>query len=314
MAWGIDDGTVRIRDASNHPTYPSLKTLNVPYTVVQEVHFNKESNKLIVCGDNGYKIYSVPGWAPLAEVILGHPVLSCRFAPDGKYAIGTQQGEIRLYSSAYVQQWRHLSDNSALINSIDFSPDSQHLMTGWETSNSKVVIFSVGSNSSGVVAHTGSDEVYAVGWSDDGSVTAFGMANGQTRLKNGTEGQYSSLVTSLTRSGDMIYTLDFSYQGNTLAMGGKDDIVYIYKGPTPTPTTNTANTTNSTNTTNTNSTNTNSTNTNSTNTNSTTNGTTNSTNSTINSTNNTSNTTNSTINISILGSPGNINIQQFCPT
>ena len=35
VAFGIADGTVKIRDATNHPSYPLLKNLNVPFSEVQ---------------------------------------------------------------------------------------------------------------------------------------------------------------------------------------------------------------------------------------------------------------------------------------
>jgi WD40 repeat protein len=40
VAFGFQDGTVRIMTATSHPSYPLAKNLNVPFGQVQEVHFN----------------------------------------------------------------------------------------------------------------------------------------------------------------------------------------------------------------------------------------------------------------------------------
>ena len=46
---------------------------------------------MIVCGQDGYEIYAVPGWVlQHSDYSYGHEALSCRFAPDGHYAVGTK--------------------------------------------------------------------------------------------------------------------------------------------------------------------------------------------------------------------------------
>lgn len=165
LAFGFQDGTVNIRNATSHPSYPQVVSLSVPFGQVQEVHFSADSSKMIVCGDNGFRIYNVPGWTAVAatgtNINFGHPVVSCRFAPDGKYAIGTYQGQIHIYGGA--SPWSYFTDGSAYIYGVDFSPDSNYLLTGWASSSQRAMVFSVGSNSSGVVANSG-ESVYAVDW------------------------------------------------------------------------------------------------------------------------------------------------------
>ena len=60
--------------------------------------------------------------------------------------------------------WKHVSDTSAMIYGVDFSPNSTQLMTGWASSTSKVVVFNVNSNTSGVMAHTGTTHIFTVDW------------------------------------------------------------------------------------------------------------------------------------------------------
>ena len=138
------DGDVKIRNADNSPN----RNFSCGLTRVDEVHFNKESSKLLVCGDGGFEIWDTSNWnRTKSDSSFSDPVISCRFADDGHFATGTSNANIRIYNSTADFQWSYTyGGGSPYISGVDFSPDSNYLLTGWSSTAYRMAIFSVGSN------------------------------------------------------------------------------------------------------------------------------------------------------------------------
>ena len=102
VAFGLQ-GDVAVYDATVLPTKTFVTTLTSVYSQVEDLHFNPESNRLITCGDSGYKIYAVPAWgSPIYIKNTGGVTMSCKFAKDNEhYAVGTTNGKILVFNSTH---------------------------------------------------------------------------------------------------------------------------------------------------------------------------------------------------------------------
>jgi WD40 repeat protein len=145
IAYGLRNNTVLIRSATE---FSFVRAVGVSFSQVEEVHFGPNSDKMIVCGNNGYAIYSVPGWSVLAsDYTYGDVALSCRFASNEKYAIGSKDGWTRMYSQSYGLIWSNRRDSSAEIMALDFSPNASWLVVTSAINSRRVIVFDVTSNS-----------------------------------------------------------------------------------------------------------------------------------------------------------------------
>lgn len=160
-------GDVIVYDASVLPTETYVTTLESLYSQVEDLHFNPESNKMIACGDSGFKIYSVPAWgAPIHTKSTGGVVKSCKFAKDNNlYAVGTTNGKIFVFNSTHHQQWTLTPDASATIYGLDFSPDSKYLLVGFGASTFRARIYNATTGGTPVVTlNEGGNDIYMVDW------------------------------------------------------------------------------------------------------------------------------------------------------
>ena len=159
-------GDVAIYDASVLPTKTSVTTLTSVHSQVEDLHFNPESNKLITCGDSGYKIYAVPAWgSPIYTKSTGGGAMSCKFAKDNEhYAVGTTNGKIFVFNSTHHQQWTLTPDSSATIYGLDFSPDSKYLLVGLGSSTNRAKIYNAATGAPVATLNAGGNDIYMVDW------------------------------------------------------------------------------------------------------------------------------------------------------
>ena len=146
-----------------------MADISTAFGEVEELHFNANSDKLLVCGRSGiegYEIFSVPGWSLLhSDYSYGDDALSCRFSNDGHYAVGSKDGYVRYYDSGYNLVWSNRRASDSRIRGLAFSPNSSHLLVAWADNSRKLGIFDVSSNTSEVNLTATDSSIYAVDWS-----------------------------------------------------------------------------------------------------------------------------------------------------
>lgn len=156
--------------------------------------------------------------------------MSCRFNTivEG-LAAGTKNGKTRLFSTSYSWVWTHQRDMNAEIWALDYSPNASHLVVGSAMNNRKAVVIATAGNTSETNITAGNGvSIFAVDWSPDGSVFAFGGENGRVYINNGTPGSFDTNLRAFTEPTNHIYAMDFSKDGRWLAVGCKSKDVLIY--------------------------------------------------------------------------------------
>ena len=181
----------------------------------------------------------MPGWALLhSDYTYGDEALSCKFANDGHYAVGSKDGFVRYYDSSYNLVWFNQRNSNSEIRSLDFSPNSSYLLVTWSTNNRKVAIFDVSSNTSEInLTVSNALAFYSVDWSPDGSLFAYGNKEKEVYINNGAEvSLFDSNLHIFGEPANDVESVNFSYDSNWLVAGTKNNDVFFYKRDcTPTP-------------------------------------------------------------------------------
>ncbi len=154
-------------------------------------------------------------------------ITSIAFSPNGCFiAVGSFNGEIRVWQVADMKQLYTFVEHSGWVWSIAFSPDSALLASG---SNDRTVKLWDVSNveSRGCIntleGHT--HWVKAVAFSPDGSTLASGGNDSTIKLWNVTSGQQQM---SLEGHAGSVASIAFSPDGATLASGSEDHSVKLW--------------------------------------------------------------------------------------
>ena len=153
---------------------------------------------------------NVPGWTLVPGSSGSGTIMSCRFAKDGHYALGSDGGKIKLFDSSHNQLWVHSAGGSVYVTGVAFSPDSNYLLTSWSSSNQKVAIFGIGSSTPDTTIDKGGDNVYGVDWNEDGSVFTCADKTSPVKIYNGTNGYFNSSIKSLSDPTSEMMSVDFS--------------------------------------------------------------------------------------------------------
>ena len=130
-------------------SYNFVADLGTSIGDIYEVHFNANSDKLLVCGigNDGYEIWTVPGWSKIhSDYSYGDNAKSCRFANNGNYVVGSKDGRLRYYDSSYNLIWMNVRIPASEIVGVDFSPNSSYILMASSTNNRGMSIFNVNSN------------------------------------------------------------------------------------------------------------------------------------------------------------------------
>jgi WD40 repeat protein len=233
IAFGLQNSTVIVLSGVD---YSFVTSIALGFSTVWEVHFNANSNKLLVCGgatSRGYQIFAVPGWNSLkTDVSASGDALSCRFANNDYYAVGFRDGFIKVYNAAtaYSSVWTNRRTTNSEIAALDFSPNSSQLLAAWSVNGQKVGIFTVSSNTSEANLTSVGTDILAVDWSSDGSVFALGKLNHNALINNGSlSTTWNTVLETETEATDDVYSVDFSYDSQWLVTGSKDNYIYVYR-------------------------------------------------------------------------------------
>lgn len=175
IAIGLQNNSVLIYSSS----YTFVAAVPTAFGVVNELHFNKQSTLMLVCGgggSNGYEIFNVPTWTIAhSDYTYGDSGLSCRFADDsGRYAVGTKDGYIRYYFPSNILILQNQMNSNADVEGLDFSPNGSYLLVAWSGAGRKVGIFDLTSVSPEFnLSGSSSNTFYCTDWSEDGTLFSY---------------------------------------------------------------------------------------------------------------------------------------------
>jgi serine/threonine protein kinase/WD40 repeat protein len=225
LASSSGDGTVRLWDVASGNELKQLKSPD--QAVIASISFSPDGTLLAGAATNRMLLWQVDSSTmlrsfPAPANVRVEPVL---FSPDGKWiAVGYTNGDIGIWSfDNNAQPARTLHGHSDTVWSLQFSPDSQQLISG--SKDQTIKIWDVANPTATgplqtLSGHSGS--VSTVRRSADGSTLASGSGDGTVRLWSLTHSQAQPLdpQTGLGQKdfGEAV-TVSFSPDGKTLVAG-----------------------------------------------------------------------------------------------
>ena len=241
IAVGYQGGTSILIFTSTLTLYT---TITSAFNNVFEVDFSADSTKLMVCGNNGggvngFEIYGVSSTSTTWNIVnsstgYSKPFVACRFAPDGSFATGSQDGRLRYFLPDYSWSWSVQPYSIATsVNTLDFTSNGSILIAGGASGggNINVYVYSIPSGTAinGYINpnNNQNSDVLAIDFDDDGSVYAFGDKNNDVAFYNGTQltGNISVFSISMAK---VVTSVAFSRDGCWFAATCADAWVYLY--------------------------------------------------------------------------------------
>ena len=164
-------------------------------------------------------------------------VNSTDWSPDGKYlAIGGEARvdghEVLVYSfdgsTLSVDPITSTEYQSGIVHSVAWSPDGKHLAVGGGSSGNDLHVYSFDglALSESSISRAYGSVVYSVAWSSDGNYLAVGGVTPtsgnevQVYSFNGSDLSVSPITSRAYGGGSYVYSVDWSLDGNHLAIGG----------------------------------------------------------------------------------------------
>lgn len=193
---------------------------------IKEVDFNFLSTRLLVCGDAGFRIYTITAsWPWTAGTVTAKNVLSCKFQKDGKYAIGENSGTISLHLATGAVDWSNTT--SPACKSLDFDGANSSLIVSSGGGNTYKIFNSVKvtlPTLQTIYTSGTTPPLSTVAFSKDGSIYAGG---GQSQLLV-YENHTQTLLFNWTSSSSITAGV-FTYDSQYYISGCSNGLVRIFK-------------------------------------------------------------------------------------
>jgi WD40 repeat protein len=178
------DRLVHLWDAATHKL---LRELPCARSMTGSLAFSPDSAILVVAsGDAGVQLWDVERATLTAEFPDPDYTWSVALSADGRtLAIGSANGEVRLYDRASMQLRGVLLGHEGGIRTMSFSPDGRTLATG--SDDRTVRLWHIPTAQPLLVLRGHQEKVFAVQFSRDGRVLASGSQDGTVRLWQATD-------------------------------------------------------------------------------------------------------------------------------
>ncbi|MDQ2984062.1 MAG: hypothetical protein M3R70_09090, partial [Actinomycetota bacterium] len=186
LATGSEAGNVQIWDAQGAPLANNARNFGV--NEITSVEFSHSGKQVVVSSGSGVSVwdYGSSGYSLLASA-GGLPV-DARFSPDDELvAAGNADDTIRVFDWRTQKPLFELRGHAGAVNGLAYTPDGRFLVSASDDRTVRVWDASVGQ-----IIRT-PDAVYAISFSDDGSLIAYGGYNFARVARTGATKPFATL-------------------------------------------------------------------------------------------------------------------------
>jgi WD40 repeat protein/formylglycine-generating enzyme required for sulfatase activity len=221
LASGSLDGTIVLWELGSGRQRPSLQGHRGP---VEALAFSPTGDMLVSGGADGtarsWEVATGKALVTLGGLPDATSVLSVAFAPDGRVAIGSSDGTLRLWQPrgrASPPLW----PQNAPVQAVAFSPDGQLLASA---ADGTVRLFGAYGREPRALG-SASRRTSSLSFSTDGGLLAFGSEAGDLAVWEVSSG---ALVAAFPRVGGAVASVVFSPDGKVLFAASSDRRVHLW--------------------------------------------------------------------------------------
>lgn len=225
LASAHDDGAVMLWDAA---TGRQLRSWSGHSSVVRSLDFSPDGRVLATGGNDGIaKMWDLFS-AHEIRTLKGHTeneMHNVAFGPEGWQLItgGGGDGTVKIWDSGSDLEARTLKGHSAWVDTVNFSPDGQHVVSGCVDGTIKIWDVITGQEVMTIAAHD--KDVNCVVYSPDSEHLASAGKDQTIKLWDAGAG---NLLCTLEGHSDAVSSVVFNERGDLLASSSRDGTIKIW--------------------------------------------------------------------------------------